>query len=53
MELYNILKAFVVGLVFGLAFTLLKLPIPAPDKLEGVVGIIGIFVGYLLVKMFL
>ncbi len=46
----NLLLALAVGAVIGAAFSLLKLPIPAPDKLEGVLGIIGIFVGMILVK---
>lgn len=38
-----------VGLVVGVLFAGLRLPIPAPPTLAGVAGIVGIFVGYLLV----
>jgi len=32
---------------------LLKLPVPAPQTLAGVMGIVGLFLGYVVVKMFL
>lgn len=42
----NYILPLITGFVVGLIFVLLKLPIPAPAVLEGVMGIIGIFVGY-------
>ncbi|WP_409227118.1 XapX domain-containing protein [Gudongella sp. SC589] len=42
--------ALITGLVAGGAFTLLKLPLPAPPTLPGVVGIIGIFLGAKIVE---
>lgn len=42
------LLALGTGVTVGLLFCKLKLPIPAPPNLAGVLGIIGIFVGYLL-----
>ena len=42
--------ALVTGLVAGFAFAKLKLPIPAPPSLAGILGIVGIFLGYLLAK---
>ena len=47
----KILLSFITGMVLGAVFSILHLPIPAPDKLEGVVGVVGIFVGYLIAKM--
>lgn len=44
-------KAMIAGLLVGFFFAAIKLPIPAPPKLEGVVGIVGIFVGYWLFKL--
>ncbi len=38
------------GLLVGIIFGLLSLPIPAPEKAEGILGIIGIFLGYLIIK---
>lgn len=34
-----------VGILVGLFFTWLKLPLPAPPALTGVLGIAGIFIG--------
>jgi XapX domain-containing protein len=48
-----LVKSLVTGLVVGVAFSLLKLPIPAPGEVASIVGIIGIFLGMVLVKMFL
>jgi XapX domain-containing protein len=42
--------ALVTGLIAGFAFAKLKLPIPAPPSLAGILGIVGIFLGYLLAK---
>lgn len=40
---------FIVGLFTGVLFSLLKLPIPAPPALDGVLGIVGIWAGYQLI----
>ena len=45
--------SFITGLITGGIFTLFKLPIPAPSALAGVIGIIGVFVGYVLVSTFI
>lgn len=50
MELF---KSFATGLIVGLVFSLFKLPIPAPQVLGGVLGIVGIFLGYALVRYFI
>lgn len=47
------IKALITGLVTGVIFALLKLPIPAPTALAGVIGIAGIFIGYCIIKYFL
>ena len=39
------LASFATGLVVGLVFTSLKLPLPAPPVLAGVLGIVGIWSG--------
>jgi XapX domain-containing protein len=36
------------GLVVGLLFALLRLPVPAPPAIPAVMGILGITIGYLL-----
>ncbi len=39
------IEAFLVGMVVGLIFTRLHLPVPAPPALAGVLGIVGIYLG--------
>lgn len=36
------------GFMVGIIFAKFKLPIPAPTTLTGVMGIVGIFLGYLI-----
>ncbi|OIJ21817.1 XapX domain-containing protein [Anaerobacillus alkalidiazotrophicus] len=42
----EIFMALLAGLIVGFIFAFLKLPIPAPPVISGVMGIIGIFLGY-------
>lgn len=44
--------ALTTGLVTGALFRLLTIPIPAPPDLPGVMGIVGIYVGYKLIDYF-
>ena len=46
------LLSTITGLIVGIIFTLLKLPIPAPGVLSGVLGIVGIYLWYVLVSLF-
>ncbi len=48
----EVFKAFAVGLVFGGLVTVFRLPLPAPPTLAGVMGIVGVYIGYLLVSQF-
>ncbi len=41
--------AFLTGLATGAVFAFFEVPIPAPPNLAGVLGIVGIFVGFKLV----
>jgi len=41
------------GAVCGAVFSVFKLPIPAPSVIEGILGIVGIFLGYALVQFLL
>ena len=50
MSYQTIATAFLTGFAVGVIFKLLKLPIPAPNTWEGVIGIFGIFVGYMVLK---
>ena len=42
--------ALVTGLVTGAIFGFLQVPIPAPPEIPGVLGIVGIYLGYKLVE---
>ncbi|SNX53739.1 DUF1427 family protein [Thermoanaerobacterium sp. RBIITD] len=39
------LFALLTGLLVGLIFSFLKLPLPAPNVLPGIAGIVGIYLG--------
>lgn len=39
------------GLFVGLLFTWLKLPLPAPPTLTGILGAFGVFLGSVLFRM--
>lgn len=47
----QVLLALIVGLLFGSATTLFKLPLPAPTSIIGIAGIFGIWLGYQLVTL--
>lgn len=46
----ELILALVTGLIVGCIFKLLKLPLPAPPVLSGIVGIVGIFLGGVLTE---
>ena len=43
--------AFLTGLLAGALFAFLEVPVPAPPTLSGVLGIVGIYVGFKLVQL--
>ncbi len=48
----EILLSTATGFAVGLLFAKLKLPVPAPPTLGGVMGIVGLFLGYMLAMRF-
>jgi XapX domain-containing protein len=42
----EIILSLLAGLIVGFIFALLKLPIPAPPVLSGIIGIFGVYLGY-------
>lgn len=44
--------ALITGIVAGGIFTALKLPLPAPPTLPGIMGITGIFLGAKIIEFF-
>ncbi|WP_044957710.1 XapX domain-containing protein [Halarchaeum acidiphilum] len=45
-----VVAALLVGVATGVVFAGLRVPLPAPPSLPGVVGIIGIYIGYRVVE---
>lgn len=41
----EILMATFAGILVGVLFTALKLPLPAPPVLSGIMGIVGVYIG--------
>ena len=52
MNTILVVLATLTGLVTGLVFGFLEVPIPAPPSLAGVMGIVGIFLGYRIMDHF-
>jgi XapX domain-containing protein len=48
----ELLLSLVTGAVFGAAFTWLKFPLPAPSTAAGVAGVVGVYVGMVIVSWF-
>lgn len=42
----EIIMSTLTGSICGVVFALLKLPVPAPPVLSGVMGIVGLWIGY-------
>ncbi|SDZ20058.1 XapX domain-containing protein [Evansella caseinilytica] len=41
----EIVLSLIAGIMIGIVFKLLKLPLPAPPVLAGVIGIVGVYSG--------
>jgi len=41
----ELILSLVAGIILGIVFKLLRLPLPAPPVLAGILGIIGIYLG--------
>ncbi|AQS60408.1 XapX domain-containing protein [Desulforamulus ferrireducens] len=46
----ELIMSTVTGFAVGVLFAKLKLPVPAPSNLAGVLGIVGLFLGYYLAE---
>lgn len=49
--IFELSRALIAGFICGVVFSLIRLPIPAPPKLAGIIGIVGIFLGYILIEV--
>lgn len=45
----EVLLSLLTGTAVGALFTLLKFPIPAPPTLAGIAGVVGVFLGLVIV----
>ena len=45
------LLALGTGAIAGAVFALAKLPVPAPTALPGIMGILGILIGYVIIQL--
>lgn len=45
----EILMTTITGMGVGVVFALFKLPVPAPPVFAGVMGIVGLWLGYMLI----
>ncbi|GGF36118.1 hypothetical protein GCM10010954_38870 [Halobacillus andaensis] len=43
--------ALVAGIFIGVVFKLIKLPLPAPPVLAGVLGVAGVYIGGKIIEM--
>lgn len=46
----EIILSTLTGTVCGVVFALFKLPVPAPPVISGLMGIVGIYIGYKLIN---
>ena len=46
----EVLFSILTGGIVGAVFALLRLPVPAPPTLPGLMGIVGIFLGYIMIN---
>ncbi|MFB6096883.1 MAG: XapX domain-containing protein [Haloferacaceae archaeon] len=51
MNALVVLLALLTGFLTGAAFAFLRVPIPAPPALPGVMGIVGIYLGYKAIQL--
>ena len=52
MDTTLVVLSLLTGLLTGALFRLLHIPIPAPPNIAGIMGIVGIFLGYALIEHF-
>ncbi|MGF7184006.1 XapX domain-containing protein [Desulfitispora alkaliphila] len=47
----QLIMSLIAGIILGVIFKLLHLPLPAPPALAGVLGIVGIYLGGIIANM--
>lgn len=51
VDIRTVVLALLGGMFVGAFFAVTRLPMPAPPKLAGVAGIVGIYLGYRLLEV--
>ena len=46
----ELIKSLATGFVMGAVFAFLKLPMPAPNAFAGIIGIVGIYLGFIAIQ---
>lgn len=46
-----VLLSLAAGIFAGVVFSIVDLPIPAPPDVAGIMGIVGIYIGYQLIQV--
>lgn len=49
-QLWPYASPLIFGFIVGLLFRLFNFPIPAPSTIAGILGILGIYLGYMVLK---
>lgn len=44
--------SIITGIITGGVFSAINLPIPAPNRIEGILGIIGVYLGFIIINHF-
>ena len=52
IELLSALQAMVLGMGIGALFAFFKIKPPSPDTIAGIFGVMGIFIGWVIVRYF-
>ena len=51
--LFSSLQSGGLGIIIGAIFAMMRFKPPSPDNLSGILGIVGIYVGWVLVRHFI
>lgn len=51
--IWELVKSLIAGIILWASFTLLKLPLPAPPVLWGIVGIIWVYIWFIIIWKYL
>lgn len=53
MLIKDIIMALAAGVIIGVVFKVIKLPLPAPPVFAGIMGIVGVYLGGKIMEYFI